>query len=32
LRNFLAVALLALLASRPHSHAHSHKRMRRLRS
>jgi hypothetical protein len=32
LRNFIAVALLALLASRPHSHAHSHKRMRRLRS
>jgi hypothetical protein len=31
LRNFIAVALLALLASRPHSHAHSHKRMRRLR-
>jgi hypothetical protein len=31
-RNFIAVALLALLASRPHSHAHSHKRMRRLRS
>jgi hypothetical protein len=28
LRNFVAVALLALLASRPHSHAHSHKRMR----
>jgi hypothetical protein len=28
LRNFIAVALLALLASRPHSHAHSHKRMR----
>jgi hypothetical protein len=32
LRNFIAVALLALLASRPHSHAHSHKRMRRMRS
>jgi hypothetical protein len=30
LRNFIAVALLALLASRPHSHAHSHKRMRRI--
>jgi hypothetical protein len=31
-RNFIAVALLALLASRPHSHAHSHKRMRRIHS
>jgi hypothetical protein len=30
LRNFIAVALLALLASRPHSHAHGHKRMRRI--
>jgi hypothetical protein len=29
LRNFVAVALLALLASRPHSHAHAHKRVRR---
>jgi hypothetical protein len=29
LRNFVAVALLALLASRPHSHAHAHKRTRR---
>jgi hypothetical protein len=29
-RNFIAVALLALLASRPHSHAH--KRMRRVRT
>lgn len=28
-RNFIAVALLALLASRPHSHAHAHKRIRR---
>jgi hypothetical protein len=28
-RNFLAFALLALLASRPHSHAHAHKRTRR---
>jgi hypothetical protein len=25
-RNFVAVALLALLASRPHAHAHKHKR------
>jgi hypothetical protein len=25
-RNFVAVALLALLASRPHAHAHRHKR------
>ena len=25
LRNFVAVALLALLASRPHAHAHQHK-------
>jgi hypothetical protein len=32
LRNFIAVALLALLASRPHSHAHSHKRIRRIRN
>jgi hypothetical protein len=31
-RNFIAVALLALLASRPHSHAHAHKRMRRVRA
>jgi hypothetical protein len=31
-RNFIAVALLALLASRPHSHAHAHKRMHRLRT
>ncbi|MFL5963147.1 MAG: hypothetical protein ACJ757_09685 [Gaiellaceae bacterium] len=29
-RNFIAVAVLALLASRPHSHAH--KRMRRIRA
>jgi hypothetical protein len=28
-RNFVAVALLALLASRPHAHAHVHKRGRR---
>jgi hypothetical protein len=28
-RNFVAVALLALLASRPHAHAHAHKRTRR---
>ena len=26
LRNFVAVALLALLASRPHSHAHKHRK------
>ena len=26
LRNFVAVALLALLASRPHAHAHAHQR------
>jgi hypothetical protein len=26
LRNFFAVALLALLASRPHSHAHKHRK------
>jgi hypothetical protein len=25
-KNFIAVALLAILASRPHSHAHKHKR------
>jgi hypothetical protein len=31
-RNFIAVALLALLASRPHAHAHGHKRMRRVRT
>jgi hypothetical protein len=31
-RNFIAVALLALLASRPHSHAHAHARMRRVRT
>jgi hypothetical protein len=32
-RNFVAVALLTLLASRPHAHAHAHghKRMRRVR-
>jgi hypothetical protein len=29
-RNFVAVALLALLASRPHAHAHS--RVRRVRA
>ena len=28
-RNFVAFALLALLASRPHAHAHAHKRTRR---
>jgi hypothetical protein len=28
-RNFVAVALLALIASRPHAHAHAHKRPRR---
>jgi hypothetical protein len=28
-RNFVAVALLALLASRPHAHAHAHERTRR---
>ena len=28
-RNFVAFALLALLASRPHAHAHSRKRTRR---
>jgi hypothetical protein len=28
-RNFVAVALLALLASRPHAHAHARKRTRR---
>jgi hypothetical protein len=28
-RNFVAVALLALLASRPHAHTHAHKRPRR---
>jgi hypothetical protein len=28
-RNFVAVALLALLASRPHAHAHKHTRPRR---
>jgi hypothetical protein len=33
-RNFIAVALLALLASRPHSHSHArvHGRMRRIRT
>ena len=31
-RNFIAVALLALLASRPHAHAHGHKRMHRVRT
>jgi len=29
LRNFVSVALLAALASRPHAHAHGHKRSRR---
>jgi hypothetical protein len=29
LRNFVAVALLALLATRPHAHAHAHQRKRR---
>jgi hypothetical protein len=28
-RNFVAVVLVAALASRPHAHAHGHKRMRR---
>jgi hypothetical protein len=28
-RNFVAVALLALLASRPHAHAHKHTRAKR---
>jgi len=28
-RNFVAIALLALLASRPHAHAHAHKRTAR---
>ena len=28
-RNFVAFALLALLASRPHAHAHAHRRTRR---
>jgi hypothetical protein len=28
-RNFVAVALLALLASRPHAHAHKHRRAKR---
>jgi hypothetical protein len=32
LRNFFAVALLALLASRPHSHARAHGRIRRVRT
>jgi hypothetical protein len=31
-RNFIAVALLAILASRPHSHAHKHKRVQRIRT
>ena len=33
-RNFIAIALLALLASRPHAHAHghAHARVRRLRT
>jgi hypothetical protein len=31
-RTFIAVALLALLASRPHSHAHAHGRIRRVRT
>jgi hypothetical protein len=30
-RNFVAVALLSLLASRPHAHAHAHKRTRQHR-
>jgi hypothetical protein len=29
-RNFVAVALLALLAARPHSHAHKHRQKTRL--
>lgn len=28
-KNFVAIALLALLAARPHSHAHKHKHYRR---
>lgn len=31
-RNFIAIALLALLASRPHAHGHAHARVRRLRT
>ena len=31
-RNFISVALLALLAARPHSHAHAHKHVRRVRT
>jgi len=31
-RNFISIALLALLASRPHAHAHGHKRMRHVRT
>jgi hypothetical protein len=31
-RNFISVALLALLASRPHSHARAHKRIHRVRT
>jgi hypothetical protein len=30
-RNFISIALLALLASRPHAHAHAHKRVSRIR-
>jgi hypothetical protein len=32
LRNFISVALLAALASRPHAHAHGHKRSRSARA
>lgn len=32
LRNFISVALLAALASRPHAHAHGHKRSRGVRA
>jgi hypothetical protein len=31
-RNFISIALLALLASRPHAHTHGHKRMRGVRT
>ena len=31
-RNFIAIALLALLASRPHAHGHAHARVRRHRT
>jgi hypothetical protein len=31
-RNFISIALLALLASRPHSHARTHRRVNRIRT